>query len=398
MYSKQVWSWALYDFANTAFSALFVTFFFPLFVKEFLGGNEFQIGLVFGISMFMVALTVPVIGVLADMTGKRVKIIAIFTMMCVAATAAVGMAPLSLALVLGFLANYCYHSCLVVYNSVLPQLVKETHRGRVSGFGVSVGYVGTLVSLGMAWLILNQLGWDTHLGIATIFPATAIFFFVFSLPMFRNVPDYAKKHTKNFRKLVMNAFKELWGTIKKLYKYKGLIPFLLSSFAYSNATTAAIIFLYLYARSVMNMSAETFLGIFVIMALAAAVGSFFAGKLVDKISPKRTLVLAGILWSCVIAVLLTPTGTMTFVIAGCLGGAGLGTIWTANRPMILQLTPKMKPGEFFGFDELADKVSGSLEPILFGWLVVTYGYSFALYSLLVFFGIGLALLYWVPTR
>ena len=105
----------------------------------------------------------------------------------------------------------------------------------------------------------------------------------------------------------------------------------------------------------------------------------------------------GLMWIVAVLMLLNPQSVFQFGVAGSIGGAMLGTIWTANRPMILRLAPRMKPGQFFGFDELADKFSGAIEPILFGWLVVSYGYTMALWSLMVFFVIGLVLLYWVPS-
>lgn len=396
--NKQIWSWAFYDFANTAFSALFVTLFYPLFVKAYLGGNEFHIGIVMGGSMFLVGVLVPIIGVIADLTGRRVRMVSIFTLACVIACALVAWANLWMALLLGFIANFTYHACLVVYNSILPQLASERSQGRISGFGIALGYAGTFCSIIMAGALLSQLGWETYAGVASIFPATAFFYMAFSMLLFTYVPDVPKKHTKVWSRLIKLSVREVWSTVRNIRTYIGLLPFLLSSFLYSNGTTAAIIFLYLYAREEMQLGVQTFLWIYIIFSIASAIGALIAGRLSDRIGPRNTLVIAGFGWLATIMVLMNPTGLDSFIVAGCIGGLSLGTIWTANRPMVLDIVKREKPGQFFGYNELADKFSGVLAPPLFGWLVVEYNYNAALASLLVFFGLGLLLLYWVPGK
>jgi len=392
---KRIFSWALYDFANTAFSALFVSFFFPLFIKEFLGGNEFHVGLVMGGSMFFVALIVPVLGAYVDLTGKHMRVIQIFTLLCVISTAFVAFSSLPVALFLGFLANFFYHGCLVVYNSILPLLGHKREMGHISGFGVAIGYLGTFVSLGMASLILMRFGWESREGISWMFPATAAFFLIFSLWFFVFVKDEPKKLKNKFH--IKAAFAELKKTLWKVPKYKGLLPFLISSFAYSNAITAAILFIYLYARQEINLTVMSFMGVYVIFSIAAAFGSLIAGKLSDRFGARNVLVGAGIVWIIAVIFLFWPTFT-NFVIVGILGGAAMGAIWTANRPMIVSLAPKKKVGQFFGFDELADKFSGVIEPIIFGWLAVYWGYPAAISSLIVFFVIGLFFLRYVPNK
>jgi len=202
MKKARVFSWALYDFANTAFSALFVTFFFPKYIKEILGGNEFQIGLVMGLSMFCVGILVPIIGTYADITGKKVSLIKKFTVLCVIFTFFVGFVGLEMSLILGALANFFYHACLVVYNATIPLVAKEKNFGRISGIGVAVGYMGTVGSLLMAVVILWLYKENPVTAVRYMFPATAIFFFLFSIPFFIRFKDKVKKTKKRFTQLV----------------------------------------------------------------------------------------------------------------------------------------------------------------------------------------------------
>src|SRR3990172_7303706 len=189
MNKKEVFAWSMYDLANTIFSALFVTFFFPFYVKTFLGGNEFQIGLVFGLSMLLVGLVVPVIGAWSDRIGRRMPFIVVFTIICCALTWLVAGVSLWGALVAGFFANFAYHSALTTYNALMPKLAKPSEMGWLSGIGTGVGYFGTLISLAIAAVLLSRLGWETAEGARAVFAATAIMFFVFSLPTFFGIKE-----------------------------------------------------------------------------------------------------------------------------------------------------------------------------------------------------------------
>lgn len=389
---REVLSWGLYDLANTAFSALFVTFFFPFYVKNFLGGNEFQIGLVFGVSMLLVALFVPLLGAWSDALKRRVPFIFVFTLICCVATAFVFVKDLWLALTLGLVANFAYHAALTVYNALLPRLGPPERLGRISGVGVSLGYLGTLLSLGMAALILGFYGWENEFGVRLIFPAVALFYFIFSLFLFVGIRE------KGSHDVVRHLGRDVWNTMTNLRRHKGMVSYLLSMFMFVNAVTAVIVFLYLYGRDQIGLSIPAFMIIYSVFSLSAVVGSFYFGKIVDFIGAKRSLMITGFLWLAVIAILFFVSGLFTFVVAGVLGGIALGAVWTCSRPLLVSLSPRKDVGQFFGFSELASKFSGMLGPPIFGWLKVSSGYPAALLSLAIFFVLGLIFLQNVPTR
>ncbi|MBW3019223.1 MFS transporter [Candidatus Woesearchaeota archaeon] len=389
---KEVFAWAMYDLANTAFSALFVTFFFPFYVKTFLGGNEFQIGLVFGVSMFIVGLLVPFIGAWSDKINKRVPFIFVFTLVCCIATAAVYFSDLVMALLLGMIANFAYHAALTVYNAILPTLGKREDYGKISGVGVSLGYVGTLLSLGMAAIILFSLGWESELGIKMMFPATALFFFMFSLFLFVGVKDKRLPSDHG----ASTVWEEVGKTVMHPRRFKGFLPYMLSVFMFVNAITAVIVFLFLYGREQIGLPVQSFLVVYSVFSLAAVIGSFYFGKLTDRIGAKNSLVIAGGIWIIVVLLLLAVNNITMFTIAGVVGGIALGAVWTTIRPLLISISPRKSVGQFFGFSELSSKFSGILGPPIFGWLKVVSGYHAALLSLLVFFALGLICLYFVP--
>ncbi len=456
---KEVFSWGMYDLANTIFSALFVTFFFPFFVKQFLGGTEFQIGLVFGLSMLAVGLTVPFIGAWSDHVGRRMPFILIFTVICCALTYAVGLVPLYAALWFGGLANYAYHAALTTYNALLPKIAKPNELGNVSGIGTAMGYLGTLIGLGVAAMFLSQLGWETEAGAKAVFTITAVLFFVFSLFLFFGVKEKANKtstHTalkeayykmKPFLyfiifsfslillisiisvllatilekiivqftdvnkyvewsinilcvliaiKIVSPLFKKVVNKVGNKIMPKKFFYFLIAMFCFANAINAVILFLFLFAREEISLTVQMFFIVYVIQSFGAVVGSFVSGKLTDRFGAKRVLVWAGFGWIGVILMLYFVKNVEMFVVAGTLGGAFLGMWTTAQRPKLVEMVSKSTVGQFFGYLELTNKFSGVLGPIVFGALASFVSYGWAMLSLIVFFAVGLFTLRFVP--
>lgn len=390
MVNSKVLYWGMYDLANTIFSALFVTFFFPFYVKHFLGGTEFQIGLVFGLSMLFVGIIVPFVGAWSDSIGKRMPFIIFFTLFCSAATWLVARVSLTTALFAGFIANFTYHAALATYNALLPKVAKKKEFGWVSGVGIAMGYLGTLVSLGIAALLLSRLGWESEQGAKAVFIATAVMFVLFSLPTFFGIRE--KKTVKD----KTGAVKRVLSTFRNITKHRKFFRFLLSMFFYANAMNAAIVFLFLYARQVIQLSVKAFFLVYVVQSLGAVVGSFAAGKLTDKVGAKKVLIWAGFGWLAVLGLLLAVEGLPSFIVAGTLGGAMLGTVWTAMRPKLLNMVERAHVGQFFGFLELTDKFSGVFGPIVFGFFATYVNYTVALLSMAVFFVAGLWTLTGVP--
>ncbi|MBW2974546.1 MFS transporter [Candidatus Woesearchaeota archaeon] len=395
---KEIFGWSVYDLANTAFSALFITFFFPLLIKVYLGGNEFQIGLVSGISMFLAGMFVPFVGALSDITGRRMKYIIFFTLICVTFTALTAYMPLYLALIFALIAMLSYHTALDVYDAKLVDISTSKNRGKISGYGVALGYVGAILSLGMAYAILSIYGWNSLAGIKAIFPATALFFLSFSLITFTLVKDRTKKNGTSLGKNLKKAFLQIKDTIKKLPRYEGVLPFLIASFLYTDGMNTVILFLYLYAREQIKLPLINFLYFYALFALAAIIGSLIFGKISDRIKPKKTLMLLLIIWAFIILLLIRVSNLATFIIAGCMGGVALGAVWTVTRPMLVKLSPKNKIAQLFGFQGMTEKFSGVLGPIIFGFIVVRASYQAALIVLLSFFALGFIFLMFVPNK
>jgi len=379
----------MYDFADTIFSALFITVYFPLFVV-LKGGTAFHVGLVMSISMLLAGLLVPLLGAVADITQRKKLLLFIFTVLCCIFTFFTGFFNLITVLLFGLLANLFYHACLDVYDSMLVNISTQKNIGRVSGIGTAVGYLGTIFSVIIAYIIGFFYGYETILGIKIIFILTALLFFGFSVFTFFLIKRKSK--TKITCSHIKEASSRVLHTLKNIKKYKSVWLFLLASFLYMDAANTAIIFLYLYARDQIGLSLVQFLPLYAVMATAAGIGSLIFGKITDKLGHKKTLIMVLIAWIAIVLMLYIKTNLTTFIIVGILGGALLGAIWTVTRPLLVQLAPKHKIAELFGYQGLTEKFSGVIGPVLFGYIAVTFGFNQALLVVIIFFLSGLFVL------
>lgn len=401
--NKKVFAWSLYDFADTAFSALFITFFFPILIKVYLFGNEFQIGLAMGISVLVAAFLVPFIGAVSDSTGRRMPIIIITAVLTAIFTVLTGYSLLIFALLFGFLANITHLISKDVYDAKMSEIVPPKLYGSLSGLGVGIGYLGAIVSLAIGYVLFSFFGWESLAGIQAVFWEAAAFYIIFSLPLFLLVPDLVRKSRTKLHPAIMAGLASIKQTIKTLPSFPTFFYFLISSFFYNNGMNAVIVFLALYARQVIGLGIREFFPIFGVMALSASAGSFLAGRLSDKFGPVLMIKKTLYLWIAIIVLLLLNISYQVFIVAGILGGVALGSIWTFNRHMVAAVSPKEKIAELFGFEGLTEKFSGVIGPVVFGFIVYLagpgneiIGYQNALLSMLTFFIIGLLFLRKIP--
>jgi len=382
---KQIFGWSMYDFADTIFSALFVTVYFPLFVV-LKGGNAFHVGLTMSISMLLAGLLVPFLGAVADQTQRKKLLLFIFTVLCCIFTFFVGFFGLIAVLILGLLANLFYHASLDMYDALLVNISTKRNVGFISGIGTAVGYLGTVFSVVIAYFIGSIFGFESVKGITIIFMLVALFYFGFSLFTFFLIKENVKVKIKknHFKK----AFVSVISTLKNIRKFKNVWLFLLSSFLYVDAASTAIIFLFLYARDQLGFTIPQFLPLYVFMALAGFVGSLIFGKITDRIGHKRSLMIVLSSWVLIILLLYFKTTYKTFIIVGLLGGALLGAVWTITRPMLIQLAPRQKIAELLGYQGLTEKLSGVIGPALFGFIAVKLGFQQALLIIITLFLLG----------
>ncbi len=403
---KTLFSWLLFDFANTSFSVMMVTFAFPLYFKNVICEGEPRgdalWGASLGISMLIVAVISPVLGAAADFSGRRKRFLFVFTLFSVVATALLGLTGpgmVIIAVVLFVVANAGFEGGLVFYDAYLPEIASERSIGRVSGYGFAMGYLGALAILLLLFPLLKEgIVIENMQNVTLSFFLVALFFAVFAAPLFFVLRD-EKKTAVNMH-FVGRSIREVKYTISHIMNYPDLARFLLAFFFYNDAILTIIGFSSIYAQNTLGFTSGELIIFFMVVQTTAIFGSVIFGVITDKIGPKRTIVLTLIIWCVVIMMAIATTDKLFFYYTGLLAGMSMGSSKAASRSMMARLTPPKHVTEFFGFyDGTFGKASAIAGPVIFGVISSLAGdQRIALASLLLFFVIGLFLILGVRSR
>jgi UMF1 family MFS transporter len=400
-------AWALYDFANTIYSYAVVSFAMGLWVNDRLGpaDGQFWFGVANAASVGLNALVSPVLGAMSDRGGRRMPYLLFFTSLTVIGTAAIGLLPEGVSgltvigLVLFALSNFSYQAALIYYDATLPVVSKPKTRGRVSGIGVAVGYIGTIV---IALLILVTDSGSSGL----TFLMAAVLFALFALPIFLVVKEPAGSGYRFKVGDAIASWRQLSTTIAHAREVPGLPRFLIGRFFYTDPVNTVIVVMSVFAVEAIGLTKAQANLVLLALTVAAVLASFGWGVLVERIGPKRTLMWVLGSWCLGLIIGGAVLSLPTFLIAGLLLGSGLGGVWTSDRVFMLRLSPPERIGEFFGLYGLAGKFSAVTGPILYGTIVSVLlnagwgkgAYQVGILSFLVLMVIGILLLRGVPDR
>ena len=379
-------SWAVYDFANTIFSMNIVTMYFAQWIIVDNKKEDIYYSTSYALSMFLVAVTMPLLGAISDAKGKRKPFLLTLTLGCIFSTILIGVisnnvgdmeARVLLALAFFVIANFCYEGGLVFYNALLPDVSTKASIGKVSGLGVSLGYVGAIVGLLLVKPFVegNLFGIKMPLtdggGREKAFIPTALFFLLFSIPTFLWVKEKVTGGLNEEKVRIKAAFLRLWEGISNTQKYPGVLRFLIANFFVADAIATVSIFMAVYAQLVMGFPDSVKIWFFIVSTTSAVIGSFLCGYVTDFVGPKKTLFFVIIGWILSLSVVMFIADRTIFWIMGSLVGIFLGSTWTASRPLLTSLAPKEVLGQFFGLYSLSGKAAAILGPVIWG-LVILY--------------------------
>jgi len=386
-------SWALYDFANTIFSMNIVSLYFVLWLTVDKNCPELYYSLALASSVFLAALTMPLLGELSDILKRRVPFLISFTLGCIFFTALLGLTnSVIFALTLFFLANLCYQLAIVVYNSLLVQVSKPKNLGKTSGLGVSLGYLGTIVGLHLVRPFLESRG------IQATFIPTAILFLLFATPAFIFLKDQPHPRIPRVQLQVNSIFARLVKNISQIRQNKPLSKFLVSAFLCLNAVNTIIIFMAVYAKHVIGFNVTEIIYFMSISSVFAILGSYTFGYIVDHLGSRDTLIMVIKLWCLTLFLAIISVSRWMFWIVGPLAGICLGGTWVSARTLLIELSPRERIGQNFGLFGLAGRFSSIIGPIVWGVIVQAFGflgtfkYRLAIASVFVFMLAGYSIL------
>ena len=373
--TRAVAAWVLYDLANTIFSMGVASTFFAAFVRAEVGVARADgvLSLVNTVSMAIILVVSPMVGAMTDRARRRMPFLVWSTILCCVLTALITRGPFALSAACFAIANVLYQAGLQFYDALLPEVSTEENRGRISGIGVGLGYLGSFVAIGLGFVIDDR---------ATIFAVIAVLFMAFALPCFFLVHERGNPNPKPVfsGKAIAASTAQTMATLRSSAEYPGLLRFLIGRVFYTDAVNTVIVFMFLY---VVNASVASGLdtkageGVALrVMAIAigfAVVGGVVWGRIVDRIGPKRTLNQVLGLWVVTFllaaSVGLVQLPAVALYLVAILAGVAMGGTWTADRPYMLRLTPPDRIGEFYGLYGMVGRFSAITGPILW-WIVV----------------------------
>lgn len=383
----RTFSWILYDFSNTIFSMNVVTMYFPLWLTVDLALEDIWVGFGNSFSMALVALSMPILGVISDVRNKKMPFLIFLTLTSILFTALIGiygrflgdMYPGIIAVVLFYtIANYSYQGALVFYNALLPQVSSKETIGRVSGYGVAFGYLGAIIGL----ILVMPFNEGTALGlnipfiegggrVATFVP-TAVLFLLFSIPTFVFLKDKKEDFPEKEKREIFlkDSFLKVIDGLSNTKKYPGVLAFLIAKFFYEDAISTIIIFMAVYAKKVMSFPDSVIIPLFIVSTTSAVIGSSLFGLITDRLGSKRTLMIVLIGWILSLTIIVLTMSKLTFWIMGSFIGIFMGGTWTSARPLLVSLVPKEMLGEFFGLYSLSGKCAAITGPLLWGFVIL----------------------------
>ena len=360
-------AWIVYDLANTIFALGVIGLYFPEWMTT-VGLADSSLALTAAGAGAIVVFLGPWIGRVTDATGGRVKVLMISTLVAVGATSFLTRGPDVVTFLLLGIALIAVNIGSVVYDALLPFVSSAENRGRVSGTGVGVGYIGSFIGLGIGVLALETL----DLGYSGTFTILAVSFLAFAIPVFVAVPDHRPAKPKKAPGLSTVAI-DLVRSWKKASRWPNVTRFLLSRFLYTDAINTLIGgFLTLFAIEEIGLEpsgSRTLLGLAIGFAIVGGIGG---GRAVEHFGSKRVLRAALLGWFAAILTGVTAAITGFTWLAwfiGPLGGIALGSTWSADRVTMLEISPPEHLGEFYGLYATVGRFATILGPLIWALVV-----------------------------
>ncbi len=402
------WSWALFDFANSGFPTVVSTFVFSAYFTQAIAGDAEQgtalWGTAMGIAGLLIAVTSPITGAIADHTGRRKRWLAVFTAMCVMATAALwfatpGSESIMLALSAAIIATVGFEVGLVFYNAMLPDLVNRDRMGRLSGQAWGLGYAGGLVCLVIALTVFVQadpppfgLSTDDAGHVRATMLLTAGWIVLFAWPLFVFTPD-APPTGVTMTEAAKRGLKTLATTLRNARTHANGFRFLVARMIYIDGVNTMFAFGGIYAAGTFGMELQDIILFGIALNVTAGVGAVAFGTIDDKLGSKLTLTISLVaLIATSIAVLVAQTTTQ-FWIAGLMMSTFFGPVQAASRTMMARLAPADLRGEMFGLYAVSGKITSFAGPFAVGAVTaLASSQRIGMATILVFLVVGLVLL------
>ncbi|TVQ91253.1 MAG: MFS transporter [Chromatiaceae bacterium] len=412
---REIFGWAMFDFANQAYTLLIITVVFgDLFTRVIVGdAPDYQLGnllwsLALATSYLLVVLTAPVAGAIMDYHASKKRFLFASYLLTVVTTAALWFVTpglVWLGVLLLILSNYGYAIGEGFIASFLPGLGPPQDLGKISGFGWSLGYLGGMASAIFVLLVLGEVSAANFERIRWVGPWAAGFFLVTAIPTFLWVQERASpRPLPPGRGYLGIGLTRVRQTLQHLRQYRDLAVLLAAAFFAMSGISIIITFSFIYGAQVIGWEESVRTQMFIIVQITAAGGALGFGALQDRIGAMRTFRITLLLWILAIGLIyLTPALTAwlhrllgvawqaqhVFLAVGCVAGLSLGSCQSAIRTLVGLFCPLARAAEFFGFWGLSMKLASMFGLLGIGLLQVLVGLHAAILFCILLFATAL---------
>ena len=417
---REHWAWYLYDFGNSAYAAVvLLAVYSAYFQGAVVGGSEGTRlwGIATAIAMLTVAVIAPVLGAIADYSGKKKTILFYMTTVSVIFTAllfTVREGSVFTGMLFFILAEIGYRGGQVFYNALLPEIASQDEISKVSGTGWAVGSVGGIVCLLIVLAMIMLVGGDFVTRLSFII--TAVFFALSTVPMWFWLKEKAEPRPlepgDNYIKV---AYRRLRKTFKSINQYREFLKFMLAFLVYNDGIIAALDFAAIIGAVLYGMEQQDLIIMMIVVQVASVAGAYLYGILGERMGFKRGLVQSLILMILSVVLIYFNNSIAGFFAITSLAGFALTGVQSLSRTMIGAFAPPGRSAEFFGFFGMVGRTSSFIGPFVFGIIAhrltvmhevagldpdaaIQLGHRQAIFSIVVFLVVGLGLLFFVNEK
>ena len=378
MNKKQIYSWALYDWANSAFATTVMAGFFPIFFQEYWSNSDnvslstFYLGLGNSIASIIVALLAPILGAIADRGSFKKKFLIFFAFLGIVMTLALGFIAQGMwpiALLVYIFATIGFSGANIFYDSLLPSISNDNNIDKVSALGFSLGYLG-----GGILIIINaaMVNFPSFFGLSSAVEATqysfisvAIWWAIFSIPLLVFVKEEKVNEKESIKDSVKNGIIQFKNTFQDIKKLKVVATFLLAYWLYIDGVDTVVRMAAAFA-STLEFSTQDIIIALVLIQLVAFVATLIYIRISNYIGLKNGIYL-GILGYIVIIICgFFVENVSQFYIVAFLIGCFQGGIQSISRSLYSRIIPENKAAEFYGFYNMLGKFAAVFGPVLMG--------------------------------
>jgi len=398
---RAVWSWAFYDWANSAYSTTVMAGFFPLFFKEYWADpnnpsqSTFYLGMANSIASIVVAALAPLLGSVADQGSIKKKFLTFFAFLGVIMTGGLWMVAQGnwqMAVLFYVIATIGFASGNVFYDALLPSLASEERVDAVSSLGFGLGYLGGgLLFLVNVFMYLKPEIFGIPDGATAIklsFLSVAVWWAVFTIPLILFVQEPKNYETIDFNNAIWMGWVQLVQTFKEIRNMKVVGTFLLAYWFYIDGVDTIIKMAVDYGMS-LNFPGESLIIALLIVQFVAFPAALIYGWLASKIGAKTGIMVGITAYSFITLLGYFMTEAWHFYVLAILIGLFMGGIQALSRSLYTRIIPPDKSAEFFGFYNMLGKFASIIGPALMGIIALVTGSArLSILSILLLFILG----------